>query len=689
MFIKRLQLKNIRSYESLDIEFSKGITLLQGDIGSGKTTILMAVEFALFGVLRGKTSPGEFLRYASSDGSVCLECVIQEKNVVITRALHKSSSKTSQSSTISQSACSISINGETQELTPTELKAKVLSLLGYPESLVGVSTNLFRFTVYTPQEQVKQVLLGSVDERKDIIRKIFGIDKYKKISQNMTYYTSHLRERIQRFKGQTDNVQQLEEQKDVFLKQKNEIEAHLPALEKELHLASAQTKKFEEELDNLQKKSQEYQRLVQQKNFLITQQKNFSSQITQHMQRIEQKKQLLIQEQDQLKKAEEHISFDASKKEKLLAAKRTLQDFSSKLSQDLGSLQAQEKQIASYADSALHLTICPTCHQEVSDKHKDKLTQEKQEKENELSKQKKDLQEKQEKLLQKQELVAKKEQDYVRQEKEYALLVQKKKYIDSLQKEVQHSQKDLLALQEEECVVNTNFEQVEKTLAQSKPVDDSVAKNHVLVARKKEQELALQKQSFTTKKSFVEKQLEQLQQAIEEKKLIDKKIQKLSHLRSWVMDFFTPLIGVIEKKVLYSVYKESNNYFAVWFSMLVEDDSFVVRLDQDFTPLISQNGYDANFDNLSGGEKTSVALAYRLALTKVLNTYFSSLHTKDLLILDEPTTGFSTEQIDNLRDVLSELNLGQLILVSHEQRLATLADHVVRVSKVDQTSIVG
>jgi len=46
-------LRNIRSYTFQTIDFSDGSTLLIGDIGSGKTTILLAVEFALFGLIKG------------------------------------------------------------------------------------------------------------------------------------------------------------------------------------------------------------------------------------------------------------------------------------------------------------------------------------------------------------------------------------------------------------------------------------------------------------------------------------------------------------------------------------------------------------------------------------------------------------------------------------------------------------
>ncbi|WP_075057757.1 AAA family ATPase [Thermogymnomonas acidicola] len=50
MKILSLEMKNIRSYVEERIDFPEGNILFEGDIGSGKSTILMAVEFALFGL---------------------------------------------------------------------------------------------------------------------------------------------------------------------------------------------------------------------------------------------------------------------------------------------------------------------------------------------------------------------------------------------------------------------------------------------------------------------------------------------------------------------------------------------------------------------------------------------------------------------------------------------------------------
>jgi exonuclease SbcC len=62
-----------------------------------------------------------------------------------------------------------------------------------------------------------------------------------------------------------------------------------------------------------------------------------------------------------------------------------------------------------------------------------------------------------------------------------------------------------------------------------------------------------------------------------------------------------------------------------------------------------------------------------------------SLHL-DTILLDEPTDGFSPEQVLRMGELLEELALPQVILVSHESQLAAVADRVVRVRKVDGKS---
>ena len=62
------------------------------------------------------------------------------------------------------------------------------------------------------------------------------------------------------------------------------------------------------------------------------------------------------------------------------------------------------------------------------------------------------------------------------------------------------------------------------------------------------------------------------------------------------------------------------------------------------------------------------------------------IKTKDLIILDEPTDGFSTQQLDKLRDVLDQLGVKQTIIVSHESKIESFVEHVIRIGKSGHVS---
>ena len=88
MILKKLILQNIRSYRNQTIELSLGKTLFEGDIGSGKSTILMAIEFALFGL--GSEKGASLLRTNESQGKVSLTFEIDGNEYTVIRELEKS-----------------------------------------------------------------------------------------------------------------------------------------------------------------------------------------------------------------------------------------------------------------------------------------------------------------------------------------------------------------------------------------------------------------------------------------------------------------------------------------------------------------------------------------------------------------------------------------------------------------------
>ncbi|MGA8711339.1 MAG: SMC family ATPase [Thermoplasmata archaeon] len=154
---------------------------------------------------------------------------------------------------------------------------------------------------------------------------------------------------------------------------------------------------------------------------------------------------------------------------------------------------------------------------------------------------------------------------------------------------------------------------------------------------------------------------------------------------AWVGTAFRNAVLTMEQKLLTHAQALFERNFARYFASLVDDPGLVARTDPAFTPLVMIEGEWTPAEALSGGERTSLALAFRLALAQVVRT-MGSLHL-DTILLDEPTDGFSPEQVIRMGELLDELALPQVILVSHESQLAAIADRVVRVQKVDGRSV--
>ncbi len=128
MIISSLEIDNVRSYDSCHIEFDSGTTLLIDDIGCGKSTILMAIESALFG-FGGQKSDALLSKGERSD-SVKLAFESNGRSYEIYRAIRESGGKIGQDT----KSAWISEDGVKDDtLGVGEMKQKVIQILGTDE----------------------------------------------------------------------------------------------------------------------------------------------------------------------------------------------------------------------------------------------------------------------------------------------------------------------------------------------------------------------------------------------------------------------------------------------------------------------------------------------------------------------------------------------------------------------------
>ncbi len=255
--------------------------------------------------------------------------------------------------------------------------------------------------------------------------------------------------------------------------------------------------------------------------------------------------------------------------------------------------------------------------------------------------------------------------------------------LDGLQKQVLMTEKDMQLLNQQMEILKTSVFELSKfdSLFKAKQKDLLGAQHQEKIAEIKVAELKREISVFSS-------QIEELSQRILQTEEIKELLIYLNELESWISKKFTPIIAHIEKNVMVKLKVEFSEFFSKWFSMLVADN-FNVRLSDDFTPIIEQQDYELDYAYLSGGERTAIALAYRLALNQVINSLLSKIKTKDLVILDEPTDGFSDQQLDKMREVLDELDIAQLIIVSHEQKIEGFVENVIKFRKENELSVKG
>jgi exonuclease SbcC len=673
MKIKQIVLENIRSYEYQEINFAEGSTLLSGDIGSGKTSVLLAIEFALFGLQPGQRGSA-LLRNGKNEAKVKMVFEVDNNEIIIERTLKKGK-------TISQDYCSVSINGEKKELSVTELKGKILEILSYPPEFAKKQNVLYTFTVYTPQEEMKQIILEDPEIRINTLRHVFGIDKYKTILENISVITTKMREEKRLKEGMTMN---LEQNKFNFVSKENELNEkcmNLSSIEKELFERVETRKRIQEEREDTSKKIEERNKFLQEIEKTKIMMGNKKETIFLNNKTISQVKSQISElqnikfDESMIKELELNILSNKNERNKLSQMSLEANSKINSLLLKLEENKRTEKKISS-------LEICPTCLQNVDAVYKanvlNKISTDEVEAEKQIHLFEMEKNELNQKLKQIDDETFLKE----RQITDLKILRMKLQGVQEKEIQIQEIEKSNLSLEKDIELLNQHINLLaDSVLNLARFVNALEIKQKELDDALKQERLADIKVVELKKEIEVfSKAIDDLKSEIEKGEAIKLQLNYITELENWLSKQFASLISFIEKNVMIKLKNEFSKLFAEWFYILVSD-TFRVKLSDDFTPVIEQQDYEIEYTYLSGGERTAIALAYRLALNQVINSLLSKIKTRDLVILDEPTDGFSDQQLDKMRDVLQQLNIHQLILVSHEQKIEGFVDNVIKFKK--------
>ena len=671
MIIRELELTNFRSHGHSVVRFPEGKTLLEGDIGSGKSSVLMAIEFALFGL--GSDTGSSVLRLGTDEGEVRMVFDVGGSEYQVRRRLQRKGGR------VQQTEGELKTAAETTTLSATELKEKVLEVLEFNEAPDPKAQSwIYRYAVYTPQEEMKSILALAPDQRLQILRRAFRVEDYKTAAQNAEDAARSLRQDVTRLEGMSEGVEELRAHAERLEQEEETHRSERAEAEASEGRAGDQVQARKAELEAIQKRELELQSSKNEREYY----ERLRSDATKDAAELDGDIKDL---RARLKAVEESVEEAAGRKAPttipLAELKRRARGLEGRVKKLTGLKAATEAKLSDY-QSITERGLCPVCERPVEahdfDEKKARKEAEREHVAGELERAEGELRElgrKVEEAAEYQETrkglaagrseASRLKEEIDKREASLKKLERRVAFAEDNLRQVGEKMHELEALVEEKRSAEKKLGQAEDALRRAR--DDMVkARERLEAAQKRQTEIAIE---------------------IMAKDEASSRGRRLKEREVWLTDFFVPTVELVEKSVLATINQEFDSLFKRWFAMLVADPEKEVGVDEDFTPLVTQGGYDQDVRYLSGGERTSVALAYRLSLNLLAQRVSAGMKS-NLLILDEPTDGFSREQLGSVREVLDEVSCPQVILVSHDKELESFADQIFRITKSgDESSV--
>ncbi|MCR5026032.1 MAG: SMC family ATPase [Methanobrevibacter sp.] len=283
MIFKRLRLKNFKSYANEIITFDKGITVIVGENGAGKSSIFEAISFALFKQhTAGKL--GDLVRNSADAMGVELDFVSRGKEYRIIR--EKTKSKTN-------SRLLTKTSSESEFMSLCSGEREVSSQI---EAILDMDSNLFLNAIYVRQGEIAELVDKQPAEKKRLIGKLLGLDSlevaWKNLSPIINNYENHLSE----LKGKLYSKSALDEEYKTKSSELNDLRDRGHELENQI----TEVKQLIEEI------SEDKRNMEREKEIYDTQMNNLNNE-KQTLEKLEKDKQVLQDNLDKIREAEEEI----------------------------------------------------------------------------------------------------------------------------------------------------------------------------------------------------------------------------------------------------------------------------------------------------------------------------------------------------------------------------------------------
>ena len=254
----------------------RSLFLIHGPTGAGKTTILDALSFALFGESSGAEREGKQLRSDFADENLPTEVSLDfqhgEKRYRITRSPEQMLAKKRGTGTTKKSPEATFLELGKNSADDTIVKAtKTTDCTKAIVELLGLDANQFRQVILIPQGQFRQFLLASTDEREKIFQSLFRTSRYRAIQDKLKSQAKDIRQRrdtnrvrheVLLAQSESENVAALDQHLAGLDQRFKELTARQKAATGKLKAATQRRTSFDRLLETLDRRADNHTQLA-------------------------------------------------------------------------------------------------------------------------------------------------------------------------------------------------------------------------------------------------------------------------------------------------------------------------------------------------------------------------------------------------------------------------------------------